>query len=74
MPKVVKRMTSDFNQANSPDLLYEVLLKNPNAATPVWANLQQLKSILGGGGESSSLISLKTFTKYTIINGTLIEI
>lgn len=28
----------------------------------------------GSGGESSSLISLKTFTKYTIINGTLIEI
>ena len=28
----------------------------------------------GSGGESSSLISLKTITKYTIINGTLIEI
>lgn len=58
MAKVVKKMTSDFNQANSLELLHEVLLTNPNAATPVWANLQQLKSILGGGSSSGrSIIS-----------------
>ena len=36
--------------------------------------ISKLREMVGDGGSSSSLISLKTFTKYTIINGTLIEI
>lgn len=36
--------------------------------------ISKLRGMVESGGSSSSLISLKTFTKYTIINGTLIEI
>jgi len=52
MAKVVKRMTSDFNQAESIGLLFEVLLKDPNLPTPIYATIQQLQSVFSGGGSA----------------------